>query len=75
MNIQNIQNILKDDDFKEVLKSIIDAHMQLIINSNADESVIREQAYHKIAAVKELIGTLEAIAAGQVIDEHRFKIL
>jgi hypothetical protein len=75
MNIQNIQNILKDDDFKEVLKSIIDAHMQLIINSNADESVIREQAYHKIAAVKELIGTLEAIAAGQVIDENRFKIL
>jgi hypothetical protein len=49
--------------------------MQLIINSNADESVIREQAYHKIAAVKELIGTLEAIAAGQVIDENRFKIL
>jgi hypothetical protein len=75
MNIQNIQNILKDDDFKEVLKSIIDAHMQLIINSNADESVIREQAYHKIAAVNELIGTLEAIAAGQVIDENRFKIL
>jgi hypothetical protein len=75
MNIQNIQNILKDDDFKEVLKSIIDAHMQLIINSNADENVIREQAYHKIAAVKELIGTLEAIAAGQVIDENRFKIL
>lgn len=75
MNIQNIQNILKDDDFKEVLKSIIDAHMQLIINSNADENVIREQAYHKIAAVNELIGTLEAIAAGQVIDENRFKIL
>jgi hypothetical protein len=75
MNIQNIQNILNDDDFKEVLKSIIDAHMQLIINSNADESVIREQAYHKIAAVNELIGTLEAIAAGQVIDENRFKIL
>jgi hypothetical protein len=75
MNIQNIQNILKDDDFKEVLKSIIDAHTQLIINSNADESIIREQAYHKIAAVNELIGTLEAIAAGQVIDENRFKIL
>lgn len=75
MNIQNIQNILKDDDFKEVLKSIIDAHMQTIINSNAEENIIREQAYHKIAAVNELIGTLEAIAAGQVIDENRFKIL
>lgn len=75
MNIQNIQNILNDDDFKEVLKSIIDAHMQTIINSNADESSIREQAYHKIAAVNELIGTLEAVAAGKAIDENRFKIL
>lgn len=75
MNIQNIQNILKDDDFKEVLKSIIDVNMQTIINSNHSEKEIREQAYHKIAAVNELIGTLEAIAAGQAIDENRFKIL
>jgi len=75
MNIQNIQNILNDDDFKEVLKSIIDGHMQTIINSNAEENLIREQAYHKIAAVNELIGTLEAVAAGQAIAENRFKIL
>lgn len=75
MNIQNIQNILNDDDFKEVLKSIIDGHMQTIINSNAEENLIREQAYHKIASVNELIGTLEAVAAGQAIAENRFKIL
>lgn len=75
MNIQNIQNILNDDDFKEVLKSIIDGHMQTIINSNAEENLIREQTYHKIAAVNELIGTLEAVAAGQAIAENRFKIL
>lgn len=75
MNIQNIQNILNDDDFKEVLKSIIDVNMQTIINSNHSEKEIREQAYHKIAAVNELIGTLEGIAAGKAIDENRFKIL
>jgi hypothetical protein len=75
MNIQNIKNILNDDDFKEVLKSIIDVHMQTIINSNSEENAIREQAYHKIAAVNELIGTLEAVAAGHAIDENRFKIL
>ena len=75
MNIQNIQNILNDDDFKEVLQSIIDVHMQTIINSNYSESEVREQTYHKIAAVNELIGTLEAIAAGQTIDKNRFKIL
>jgi hypothetical protein len=49
--------------------------MQTIINSNAEENLIREQAYHKIAAVNELIGTLEAVAAGQAIAENRFKIL
>lgn len=75
MNIKNIQNILNDDDFKEVLKSIIDVNLQQITNSNYADKEIREQAYHKIAAVNELIGTLEGIAAGQAIDENRFKIL
>lgn len=75
MNIKNIQNILNDDDFKEVLKSIIDVHTQTIINSDYADKEIREQTYHKIAAINELIGTLESIAAGQVIDENRFKIL
>ena len=75
MNIKNIQNILNDDDFKEVLKSIIDVNLQQITNSNYADKEIREQAYHKIAAVNELIGTLEGIAAGQTIDENRFKIL
>lgn len=75
MNIQNIQNILNDDDFKEVLKSIIDVNMQTIINSNHSELEIREQAYHKIAAINELIGSLESIAASEAIDENRFKIL
>ena len=75
MNIQNIQNIINDDDFKSVLQSIIDVHMETIINSNHSDTEIRENAYHKIAAVKELIGSLEAIAAGQAIAENRFKIL
>lgn len=75
MNIQNIQNILKDDDFKSVLQMMIDSHMQQIINSNDSDKEIREQSYYKIAAIKELIGSLEAIAAGQAIAENRFKIL
>jgi len=75
LNIQNIQNILKDDDFKSVLQMMIDSHMQQIINSNDSDKEIREQSYYKIAAIKELIGSLEAIAAGQAIAENRFKIL
>jgi uncharacterized membrane protein YheB (UPF0754 family) len=75
LNIQNIQNILKDDDFKSVLQMMIDSHMQQIINSNDSDKEIREQSYYKIAAIKELIGSLESIAAGQAIDENRFKIL
>jgi hypothetical protein len=75
LNIQNIQNILKDDDFKSVLQMMVDSHMQQIINSNDSDKEIREQSYYKIAAIKELIGSLEAIAAGQAIAENRFKIL
>ena len=75
MNIQNIKNIINDDDFKSVLQSIIDVHINTITNSNASDTEIRENAYHKIAAVKELIGSLEAIVASETIDENRFKIL
>jgi len=75
MNTQNIKNILNDDDFKSVLQGMIDSHMQKIINSNDSDTEIREQSYYKIAAIKELIGSLDAIAAGQAIDENRFKIL
>jgi len=75
MNVQNIQNIVNDDDFKDVLQGMIDGHIQQIINSNDSDTEIREQSYYKIAAIKELIGSLEAIAAGQAIDENRFKIL
>jgi len=75
MNVKNIQNILRDDDFREVLKSILDGHTQTIINSNYADKEIREQAYHRISAINELIGSLESIAASEVIDENRFKIL
>lgn len=75
MNVQNIKNILNDDDFKDVLQGMINGHIQQIINSNDSDKEIREQSYHKIAAIKELIGSLEAIAAGQAIDKNRFKIL
>jgi hypothetical protein len=75
MNTQNIQNILNDDDFRSVLQNMIDGHIQQIINSNDSDTEIREQSYYKIAAIKELIGSLEAIAAGQAIAENRFKIL
>ena len=75
MNTQNIKNILNDDDFKSVLQGMIDGHIQQIINSNDSDTEIREQSYYKIAAIKELIGSLESIAAGQAIDENRFKIL
>jgi hypothetical protein len=75
MNTQNIKNILNDDDFKSVLQGLIDGHMQRIINSNDSDTEIREQSYHRIAAIKELIGSLEAVAAGQAIAENRFKIL
>jgi len=75
MNTQNIKNIVNDDDFKLVMQGMIDGHIQTIINSNDSEKEVREQAYHRIAAIKELIGSLEAIVASETIDENRFKIL
>lgn len=75
MNSQNIANILADDDFKEVLQTLKDNQLNLITNSLPKEQDIREQAYNRIAAINELIGNLESIAANIAIDENRFKIL
>ena len=75
MNTKNIKNIVNDDDFKAVMQGMIDGHIQTIINSNDSEVEVREKAYHRIAAIKELIGSLEAIVASETIDENRFKIL
>ena len=75
MNTQNIKNIVNDDDFKEVVKSIIDSQVKRILNSNAEDFEIREQAYQRIACVNELIAALESIAVTGDIQDKRWNIL
>jgi hypothetical protein len=75
MNTQNIKNIVDDDDFKEVIQSIIDSQVKRILNSTPDQSEEREQAYQRIACVNELIAALESIAVTGEIKDKRWNIL
>jgi len=75
MNIDNIKNIVNDDDFKEVMKSLIDNQIQIILNSTPDQKEVREQAYQRVACVNELIAVLESIAMTGDIKDKRWKIL
>ena len=75
MNIENIKNIVNDDDFKEVMKSLVDNQVQIILNSTPDQKEVREQAYQRIACVNELIAVMESIAITGDINDKRWKIL
>ena len=75
MNSQNIKNILNDDDFKEVTKSLVENQVKIILNSTPDQSNVREQAYQRISCVNELIAVMESIAVTGEINDKRWKIL
>ena len=75
MKTENIKNIVNDDDFKEVIKSLIDNQIKIILNSTQDQIDVREQAYQRIACVNELIAVLESIAVTGEIQDKRWNIL
>ena len=69
------QNLLNDDFFKEVLNNLKKEQISVIINTSAEESDRREDAYRHIKSIELITGHLEGLASETVIREKKWKIL
>ena len=69
------RNLLDDDFFKEVLNNLKNEQISVIINTSAEESDRREDAYRHIKTIELITGHLEGFASETVIREKKWKIL
>ena len=69
------KNLLNDDFFKEVLNNLKNEQIGVIINTSAEESDRREDAYRHIKTLELITGHLEGLASETVIREKKWKIL
>jgi hypothetical protein len=68
------QNLLTNEFFMGVVEKQRELYIRNIINSQPDETAIREDAYTKIRALDEFIATLDSMARQPEIEKKRFKI-
>ena len=69
------KNLLNDDFFKEVIDNLKKDQISVIINTSAEESDKREDAYRHIKTLELITGHLEGLASETVIREKKWKIL
>ena len=69
------KNLLNDDFFNEVLNNLKNEQISVIINTSAEESDRREDAYRHIKSLELITGHLEGLASETVIREKKWKIL
>jgi uncharacterized alpha-E superfamily protein len=69
------KNLLNDDFFKEVLNNLKNQQISVIINTSAEESDKREDAYRHIKSIELITGHLEGLASETVIRDKKWKIL
>lgn len=69
------KNLLNDDFFKEVLNNLKNEQISVIINTSAEESDRREDAYRHIKTLELITGHLEGLASETLIKEKKWRIL
>jgi hypothetical protein len=74
INPDGIKNIINNDSWIEAIAQLRQMHVDLICNSEDDETKIREVAYMRIKTIDQIISHLSSIADGETIDNARWKI-
>ena len=69
-----INNILRDDSFKEAMDDLIKMHLDMLINSDVDEERAREICYLRITTINEIMAHLQSIADDKKINDKKWKI-
>ena len=69
-----IGNILNDDSFKEAMADLKQMHIDMLLNSDVEDSHAREICYMRISCLTEILSHLESIAANEKINAKKWKI-
>ena len=69
-----IGNILNDDSFKEAMNDLKQMHIDMLLNSDVEDSHAREICYMRISCLTEILSHLESIAANEKINAKKWKI-
>lgn len=69
-----IGNILNDDSFKEAMNDLKQMHIDMLLNSDVEDSNAREICYMRISCITEILSHLESIAANAKINAKKWKI-
>ena len=69
------RNLLQSEELNNEVKEMKKELMDLIINSDDDESSVRELAYVRIRTINELMARFESIAKDDEIKDRAWKII
>ena len=69
-----IGNILNDDSFQEAMNDLKQMHIDMLLNSDVEDSHAREICYMRISCLTEILSHLESIAANAKINAKKWKI-
>ena len=74
MKSQAIANILQDDSFVEAMDTLVNTHLDMLINSDVDDKLAREICYMRITTINEIMAHLQSIADDKKINDNKWKI-
>ena len=69
-----IANILNDDSFVEAMADLKQMHIDMLLNSDVEDSHAREICYMRISCITEILAHLESIASDAKINSKKWKI-
>ena len=70
---ERAETLLRDEFFTNVVKIQQDRYISLILNSDEDDSGLRDKTLIKYRAIEELIASIQSIADNSKIEKKRFK--
>ena len=69
-----ILNILNDSSFKEAMADLKQMHIDMLLNSDVEDSHAREICYMRISCLTEILSHLESLASDEKITKSKWKI-
>ena len=69
-----INNIIRDDSFIEAMADLKQMHVDMLLNSDVEDSHAREICYMRISCLTEILAHLESIASDEKINNKKWKI-